>query len=203
MKHLFFTLFFIISIVNIHAQVTIGENDTPDKQAVLDIRSGENQNLGLLFPRVQLTAISNPAPFTNAAGNLLAYGMTVYHTGGNNLIEGIYYWTGDRWEIAGKAWFYMPSIAFDTENPGNDELREVNLYTEYAKQFNISSPVKNPAAPVLIYDVLKSTDFHYYVIGYDETVFEIISISDAGLLKYKVIGEPTDASYINIVFVKK
>lgn len=204
MKKTIITLLLAASFsFSVKAQVTIGENDMPNKQAVLDLRSGENHNLGLLFPRVQLTALNNPLPFSNSGENLLANGMTVYHTGGNNLVEGIYYWIGDRWEIAGKTWFYMPSIPFDVENPGDGVEREVNLYTEYAKQFNITTPIKNPSAPVLIYDVLENTDFHYYVIGYDNTVFEISGISNTGVLKYKVIAEATDSSYINIVFVKK
>jgi len=59
--------------LGLQAQVTIGSNDQPNSNAVLDLIS--NGNKGLLLPRVALTATNNPAPLTQHVA-----GMTVYNT---------------------------------------------------------------------------------------------------------------------------
>jgi hypothetical protein len=197
---LFVLLFWLFQgAFDLSAQVTIGENSSPDKQAVLDLRSGNASNKGLLMPRVQLKAMNVTTPFADP----LTKGMAVYHTGGNEFKEGVFFWNGKNWEPAGDTWFYMPSIPISTANPGNGQEREIDLYLEYTKQFEGSEVAKNPGAPSLTLQIPQKEDFNYYVLGYDKNVFEIMSVSDAGKMTYKVKAAPTDASYINIVFVRK
>jgi hypothetical protein len=184
------------------AQITIGENTPPNPQSVLDLRAGSSGNKGLLMPRVQLTAIDNPAPFINNGGNVLSGGMAVYHTGGNNLQEGVFVWRGSNWESLGDTWFYMPSIVFNTANPNPNVNIVVNLYDKYVEQFKTKA-IASVGAPPLTSQVPQSNQYFYYVVGYDDTVFEIISLAANGDLTYRVIGDATDSTYINIVFVRK
>lgn len=202
MKKTVFTLLLIFFVFSAKAQVTIGANEAPDKQAVLDLRSGTSANKGLLLPRVQLGGADSTSPFTDSFENPLSKGMTVYHTGGNKLKEGIYIWSGDIWEPQGDSWFFMPSIVFDTSGPDPDLTLEKDLYGEYVKQFQTNA-VGSEDAPSLLSLLPERTDFYYYVAGCDADVFEIIGIDVEGKLSYKVKQEATDATYINIVFVRK
>lgn len=186
------------------AQVTIGENDAPNKQAVLDLRSGTDAvKKGLLLPRVQLVAMDDPAPFLDTAENPLLEGMAVYHTGGNHLTEGIFVWNGTTWEPQGDTWFYMPSIVFDTSTPdptGTPLTKD--LFAEYIKQFQTDA-IGSDGAPGLIFQVPQRDEYYYYIVGYDDLVFEIVGISADGILSYRVLQNATDATYINVVFVRK
>ena len=55
-----------ISFTTINAQVTIGSNQQPNSDAVLDLIS--NGNKGLLLPRVALSATNNPSPLSQHGG---------------------------------------------------------------------------------------------------------------------------------------
>ncbi|MDR3338974.1 MAG: hypothetical protein LBT25_02565 [Candidatus Symbiothrix sp.] len=193
-------------VTTLKAQVTIGSSAAPDAQAVLDLRSGyENGGTGpakgLLLPRVSITDVASAAPFVTAP----PAGTMVYNIGGGGTgpAPGLYYWNDKaNWEPAYTAWFYMPPTNIDTEKDGIDKT--LDLYTEYEKQLGGASPLKrNPGAPGLFLEHFERSDFHYYITGYSNTVFEIIDVSDTGILKYKIIGDADDSTYINIVFVRK
>ena len=47
------------------------------------------------------------------------------------------------------------------------------------------------------------TDLYYYVTDYDTNVLTSVSISANGVMTYTVSRQPTEASYVNIVFVLK
>jgi hypothetical protein len=87
------------SVSALHAQVGINPTGaTPSINAILDLNSGTNNNLGFIPPSVSLTSLTtfNP-PIANAstAGDV---GMIVYNTnvavGGG---AGYYYWSGTQW----------------------------------------------------------------------------------------------------------
>jgi len=92
---LFLGIFALLSVLTLKAQVTIGLNQAPNENAVLDLEA-QNGNLGLLLPHVALTdTIGTVAPFT---ANVK--GMFVYNTKDSvaaGLVEGIYYNDGRRW----------------------------------------------------------------------------------------------------------
>jgi hypothetical protein len=98
-------------------------------------------------------------------------------------------------------WFFMPSVMLDVTNPNNGVPRTANLYANFTAQF--TDPMyKNASAPGDVLSTLPTaSDFYYYITYYDNTVFEIQSLSDLGVLTYKVIGTPTEATFVNIVFV--
>ncbi|MHC5310860.1 hypothetical protein ACYSNM_12515, partial [Myroides sp. LJL116] len=102
--------------------------------------------------------------------------------------------------------FYMPAVTFDTSNPNKEVSLKMDLHAEYIKQFGGTSgsfvSSETDVAPEKdIIPTFKASELKYYVTYYDKSVFEIISISKAGEMEYKIIGHGTAASYINIVFV--
>jgi hypothetical protein len=101
--------------------------------------------------------------------------------------------------VASPNWFYMPSIVFDVDSLVTGVTRD--LYQEYSKQFNTPKAVSNGAPVIKI--IPNRTDLYYYILDYDTTVFANVSVDDQGLMTYDIIGEATDATFINIVFMRK
>ncbi|MGL5276970.1 hypothetical protein [Myroides sp.] len=106
--------------------------------------------------------------------------------------------TSNEVKAALPKFFYAPSF-YITVEPGDSD--EIDVYEYYKTQFGTPKTVNKNAQkkslPVLAYDELD-----YYVLYYDEDVFETVEISDYGDLKYKVkrdaqVGTNT---YFNIVF---
>ncbi len=108
--------------------------------------------------------------------------------------------------------FYMPPVIFDTSaysgTPIVNQTR--NLYQEYINQFTaanttmVRSDVGGASeAPVNIPHLPNATDMYYYITYYDTAVFSNLSIDANGVLTYTLIGNATDASFMNIVFVVK
>jgi hypothetical protein len=97
-KKIYFMLSLLLVItIGLKAQVVIGTNAAePESSAVLDLNSGINGDLGLLLPRVPLTAEDDdetiPSPAT---------GLMVYSTGTAGLAAGVYVWDGTQWETEG------------------------------------------------------------------------------------------------------
>lgn len=192
------------------AQVKIGGTDgTPNADAMLDIESSDK---GVLLPRVALEDTTEATPLSTHVE-----GMTVYNTANtktatnvNGVVPGFYYNDGTKWQqmvtTDNKAvkFFYMPSITFDTSVDA--ENQEKDLYAEYKKQFELTNPnhFASSGAPTDgIPYFANATDLYYYVTDYDPAVFEILSISDEGVMKYNVTAAATDCTLINIVFVVK
>ncbi|MEM9001585.1 MAG: hypothetical protein AAGB24_15090 [Bacteroidota bacterium] len=97
--------------------------------------------------------------------------------------------------------FYPPSIAIDASS--NVTNAQINLYNQYVNQFASASMVYNPSAPNAI-PTYAANELNYYVTYYDPAVFANITITDAGLMEYDIIGQPADYnSLINVVFVVK
>ncbi len=218
---------FGLSVTVAQAQTTgkVGINtDTP--KATLDVKKGDSDFPGVIVPRVTGTFLQE-ATYGFPQHNAIVYvedlgtmGATAdarkqaeFVTG-----EGYYYFDAEepghsgyargRWmRWAPKAnWFYMPSISIPTDNPGNGAERSLNLYTKYRDQFSDvvgNNGVKSTNAPDAIPFFVKSNELYYYITDYDKAVLEIISLSDQGVLKYKVKTAPTPCSFINIVFVVK
>ncbi|MDM1405410.1 hypothetical protein HX039_15045, partial [Myroides marinus] len=100
--------------------------------------------------------------------------------------------------------FYMPPVVFDTSDKKGGAVQERDLHKEYLAQFvNVKDNLRSGDAPVSIPNTTNATDLHYYVTYHDESVVEIVSISNDGKLKYKVIGDSTPATFMTIVFVVK
>ena len=204
MKKIYLFLFIVsVFAISANAQVTIGSKDAPAKGAVLELKS---DTLGFLPPRVSLKDLNTPNPLS-----AMVEGMVVYNIS-TDLPTGLYYNDGSKWirmvstALQTKNWFYMPPVVIDTETP-SDDVRELDLYAEFKRQKNTkehTNLVKSAGADdVPFANIPEATDFYYYVIDYDENVFEISAISDAGMMNYKVKGSATDKTFITIIFVEK
>jgi len=196
------------SFTSAYAQVTIGSDVSPNSNALLDLNeNGTSATKGLLLPRVALTSTVAAAPMSAHVN-----GMVVYNTataggvvaGVNQYVSpGLYYNNGTKWErlqLGATNWFYMPSVSIDTRTTGTN--RTMNLYNLYYQQFN--SPVKaSVGAPTSVPYIPTADQLYYYVTDNDPAVFNIQSISAAGVMTYDVLATATDYSFINIVFVIK
>jgi len=123
--------------------------------------------------------------------------------------------------VAMPRFFYMPAVIFRTDAVQNGLKR--NLYAEYLAQFTgkefipdetgtggavgtANSPTFVASAGAGTLDIPhlpNSTDLYYYVTYYDATAIEVEEIDENGVMTYNVVGNATEASYMNIVFVIK
>ena len=213
-RHLILILAFtVIGIINGVAQVTIGSLDNP--KATLDVRSSSkdvNEPDGIIAPKLTGDELAGKANstytsdqkgalvyVTEAASSANQKGKTV-----NIKAPGYYYYDSDNevWVAFAKQkreWFYMPSTPINTEAGAN---KTIDLYSAY--KASVTNSIKSAGADFSeISPVLTATDFDYYVVGYDDTLFSNISISSSGVMTYDCTGDVTDESYINIVFVRK
>lgn len=81
-------------LLKTNAQVTIGSGETPDNNALLDLKESETiSTKGLLMPRVALTSTTSYAPMT---GHIM--GMTIFNTATvGDVTPGFYYNDGSKW----------------------------------------------------------------------------------------------------------
>jgi hypothetical protein len=196
-----FVLLAVSLIFTVNAQVTIGDLSEADKHAVLELKTN-GDNKGLLLPGVPLVDLASYQPF---ASNDVPQGMLVYNTG-TQFLKGLYYWNGTQWEITANNWFYMPSTTFDTDYTTKPAGNTKDLHAAYLAQFSTSSLPQSTGAPVLTTQIPifgSPTDFYYYVISYDTTVFTNISINENGVMTYDLLKDGDESTYINIVFVRK
>ncbi|MES2419483.1 MAG: hypothetical protein V4541_14955, partial [Bacteroidota bacterium] len=102
--------------------------------------------------------------------------------------------------------FYMPAVIFDTSVIGPTVLTK-DLHDLYKAQFTgfegSKSKYKNGSAPKDIPNIPLASGLDYYITYNDDAAIEIVSISDAGILSYKVVGSASASTYMNIVFVVK
>jgi len=89
----------VLFSVPLKAQVTIGDQTAPDVNAVLDLRS--NTKLGLLLPRLALTATNLAAPLQAHVAGMVVYNTATAGTAPNNVTPGFYYDDGTKWVAVG------------------------------------------------------------------------------------------------------
>ncbi|WP_010520877.1 hypothetical protein [Aquimarina agarivorans] len=114
--------------------------------------------------------------------------------------------------------FYPPSIEIDVSalTPSGAPDETVDLYQQYVNQYDISLNTTTINGVTVNYQTAKSTsapnniplytanELYYYVTFADANVFDITGISDAGILSYRIVGQPADFNtLINVVFVVK
>ncbi|SHJ65676.1 hypothetical protein [Aquimarina spongiae] len=94
--------------------------------------------------------------------------------------------------------FFPPSIEIDASAIINNQT--IDLYALYRAQY--ATPViSSPSAPNTI-PIYEANELYYYVTFADPVVFNIDSLSDAGVLQYDILSIPTDDNtIINVVFV--
>jgi hypothetical protein len=212
------TLFCLICFFTcaVHAQVTIGSGEAPNADALLDLtenRAGTSTK-GLLLPRVSLSSTALTSPLSAHVA-----GMTVYNTATTgDVTPGYYYNDGTKWvklfpeaSSVTPKFFYMPSVVLPTDtadssyNPATQEFT-IDLYALYGEQFGLINPasfIKGAGATTL--PVLANNALEYFITYYDNTVFQNITLSDTGVLKYKLFPKFTysEKTFMNVVFKVK
>ncbi len=217
MKKIIFLLVFVsVLALRTQAQVTIGSGEPPHEKALLDIKENADgsSTKGMILPRVALaSALDFFGSSTHEKGaivyntNTSAAGVAVE----NIVTPGFYYNTGSRWEklqLGYNNWFYMPSIPLRTEYKAGESQIEVDLYNEYVKQFkglteNPDQYFASPGAPSPVSSTIPAKeDFYYMITKYDNSVFDIVSLTADGKLTYKLkdTGTVSDTTIMNIVF---
>lgn len=194
------------------AQVTIGSGQKPNENALLDLKetSAGTSEKGLLLPRVPLESEESFKPLTSHVA-----GMTVYNTAEvNDVTPGYYYNDGKKWvRLLGSSganqFFYMPSIVLPTDasaSPYDENTDEftIDLYGLYAKQFGLEDASASPfirGTGATFLPVYASDALEYFIIYYDNSVFKDITLSDRGILKYKLHTSftYTEKTFMNIV----
>lgn len=93
-KLFYLSALLLIFNLSAQAQVTIGSDEEPDSNSLLDLKqTGTTSKKGFLLPRVPLSSVGSPEPMTQHVK-----GMTVYNTENvSNVTEGFYYNNGERW----------------------------------------------------------------------------------------------------------
>ncbi len=200
-----FLLLFVCSSVGVYAQVGIN-NQNP--KATLDIQKSAVATLpdGLLTPRMTGDELKNKDALYGVDQNSAVVFVTAPSTTtttktSNVTTSGFYYYNNgiSKWVgLTMPKFFYMPSISFDTTTMGTYQK---DLYQLYYNQFT-SPPVKSTGSLGKV-PVLGKNDLEYYITYYDTTVFSNVTIDANGLMKYDVINNASDSSFINIVFVVK
>lgn len=195
----------------IFAQVGIGTTN-PNASSQLDINSNDK---GILIPQVELTSLTDTTTITN--GNVDS--LLIYNIDSSPISAGYYYWSNATWnrlmtdkQAVMPKFFYMPSIAIPTSTAHfvtGDGFTEsggvfrVNLHTRYSTEFGTpkaSNPGKTTTLPNLL-----ANELDFYVTDYDTTVFENVTVSNAGVLTYEIKNnaQVTAATFMNIIFAVK
>lgn len=199
--------------IGIQAQVTIGSDAAPHKDALLDMKEDAlgNSSKGMVLPRVKLSSTDLPAPLSAHVAGMTVYNLEAKGTGANQVYVGFYYNDGSRWirlVPENTIFFYAPSIVVPTDVTATEynaatQTFTLDLYTIYQSQYALSdatSSTKSPAAGTL--PVMAKEQLDYFVTYYDKAVFTDVAISNTGVLTYKLAPGfvITEKTFLNVVF---
>lgn len=95
MKNTIVVVCLILFPLLVDAQVTIGSNSVPNKDAVLDLIS--NANRGLLLPRVALSSTTLSSPLTTHVAGMTVYNTASAGSGATAVKPGLYINNGTKW----------------------------------------------------------------------------------------------------------
>lgn len=207
------------SIGLLHAQ--IGVNSTTPK-VTLDVEAGATDATtaeGLSAPRLTRAQLASKDARYGAdqIGTLvfvtsIATGTATAKTI-NVIAPGYYYFDGALWQTTAPdpatRFFYMPSVVLttNTADPSYNAATQTftfDLYTAYANQFGLIGPAtKSPSATTL--PISASAALDYFITYYDNSVYQNVAVTNAGVLTYKLAAgfTFTGKTYMNIVFKVK
>lgn len=190
------------SIQTTRAQVTIGSDQAPNPDALLDLKQTGATEKGILMPRVALQKTDLPNPLSAHEE-----GMVVYNTATvADLTPGFYYNNGAKWMKFGASegtFFYLPPtiLPIDKSDPAFNSTTQkfsINLHDAYKDQFTTPSCISHPSAGLPVYE---SNELHYFVTYADPDVFDDVQVSDAGVLTYGLKSSYvySEKTFMNIV----
>lgn len=212
----------VLSVATTNAQVGV-YNDIPE--TTLDIKSksdnSEGTIEGLLIPRVSknkalLMGQNTTTPVQESTmiyvNDISDYTNTNVDPKVADITEnGYYFWKGTKWVKISNTpiQFYMPAILLPTSSvdlPANVSYNEgvftVDLHQAYHTQY--TAPVtKSTGATTL--KTYASNELEYFVTYSDSSVYTDLTLSENGILTYKVVSNPnvTEKTFMNIVLKVK
>ena len=192
------TLFFAAPM---KAQVTVGSESAPNKDALLELKQDGTTTKGLLLPRVALKSTSLAFPLSAHVK-----GMEVFNTDSvGDVTPGTYYDDGTKWvRSGGTKWFYMPSFNLPAPTAVNVSTT-CDLYKEYLNQFTNGNGqfVSSNASATNVQPVYDREQLDYFVSAYSGPI-SISGINASGVMTYTFTDTNIpEGSYINIIFVVK
>lgn len=119
---------------------------TPSANAILDLNSGNSNNLGLIIPSVTLGALLTTftPPMANAASGA-DIGMLVYNSVSTNQPIGYYYWNGTTWvSVSGATAWQLTGNA--GTNPASNFIGTTDNEDVVFKRNNIESGLLNSSS---------------------------------------------------------
>ena len=199
----------LISTFYAHAQVGI---NTTSPSTTFDVSKSSVATVadGVLVTRISGDELkAKDANYGNNQDATFVYVTSIATTTSpktsNIRTPGFYYYdnTISKWVGAFRnnnfpKFFYMPSVLVNTSTLGT---KTMDLYNLYYTQFN-TPPVKSSGSVGSI-PTLPKNELEYYVTYYDTSLMNNVSITADGVMSYNVIGNASDASFMNIVFVVK
>lgn len=199
------------------ATAQVGINTTTP-QATLDISLktpyNDGDKAGVVIPSLSGDQIIAMDIVDLKAGTMI-YANAI-STDATRTIHTVSYWwyDGAKWvtfEIANPSFFYAPAVVLPTKSTNlpdyvtfSGEVFTCNLYSDvYAVQFGMtdaSTSIKSNSASTL--PVIAASKIEYFITYYDKDVFTDVTLSDSGVLTYKIIASAaiTEKSFMNIVF---
>lgn len=114
--------------MSMQAQVTIGSNEAPNDNALLDLKNvagGNGSTKGLLLPRVALTGTNQATPLTAHVAGMTVYNTATEGTAPNNVTPGYYYNDGTKWVrlltsiTPNEPWYVSGTTTQATQNTEN------------------------------------------------------------------------------------
>ena len=204
-------IFFIGLSLSVYVNAQVGINTTTPS-STFDVSKSSQATIpdGVLVTRItgdELKA-KDALYLANQNGTLVyvtAVSATTTPKTVNVKTPGFYYYDNSisQWVGAFKndnfpKFFYMPSVLVNTSTLG---AKTLDLYALYYAQFN-TPPVASAGSTGKI-PTLAKAQLEYYVTYYDTALMKDVSIDANGLMSYNVIGNATDACFMNIVFVVK
>lgn len=220
MVRLFLFLLGFSSMGLLHAQIGI---NTTDPLVTLDVQAAATDGTtaeGIAAPRLtRAQLVLKDAKYTTDQTGALIYVTDVSGTAStktqNVIATGYYYFDGAVWKTSGPdpalRFFYMPATVLPTNtadpsyNPGTQTFT-IDLYGIYSVQFSLSdtgSSTKNPTATAL--PVASSSALEYFITYFDNTIYQNVAVSDAGVLTYQLLAgfTITEKAFMNILFKVK
>lgn len=185
---------------------------------------------GLGLPRVQLVSLTTLEPFIptddpawsdaiKAATMSSHAGLTVYNLNtAAPFTKDVYVWDGAKWGQIGSGvnaerYFYIPSFNIPLRSVSTTITYTFDLYAEYVRQFtkdsNNTTFVSSNSSLTKIPSKASGTlyaanELDYVITYYDTNIITDVSVTDAGVLNYKVLSQNTSKdSFMNVVFVVK
>ena len=114
-------LFFALPV---KAQVTIGSEQAPEKNALLDLRENTTDSLsskGLLLPRVELSSTTASTPLDAHVKGMFVYNTATAGSGTTAVAPGVYYNDGTQWVAAGGQSSTPATTSFKVSSQITDE----------------------------------------------------------------------------------